>query len=137
MIRKTLVVLLIVLLSSACGGSTSDALVGTWKLVSYGEAANLTHPIPGVDTSIAFNADGSVGGDVGCNTLGGRYKVNGNKIVFSEMLSTAMGCEERLMNQESAVFGLLNGERTFTYEESNGTLVILSLDEKHAIALQK
>ena len=137
MFYKILTTLLIVFLSSACGGNTSDSIVGTWKLVSYGEAANLTHPIPEVDTSITFNTDGSVGGNVGCNTLGGKYKVSGNKIVFSEMLYTAMGCEEPLMNQESAVFGLLNGERTFTYEESNGTLVILSLDEKHAIALQK
>jgi heat shock protein HslJ len=135
--RKSLVVLIIVFLTSACARSTPDSIVGTWKLVSYGDAANLTHPIPGVDTSITFNEDGSVGGNVGCNTLGGKYKVRGNKIVFNEMLYTAMGCEEPLMTQESAVFGLLNGGRTFTYEESNGTLVILSPDEKRAVALQK
>jgi heat shock protein HslJ len=134
---KSLVVLIIVFLTSACAGSTPDSIVGTWKLVSYGDAANLTHPIPGVDTSIMFNEDGSVGGNVGCNSLGGKYKVSGNKIVFSEMLYTAMACEEPLMIQESSVFGLLNGERTFTYEESNGTLVILSPDEKRAVALQK
>ncbi len=137
MIRKTLAALVILFVLSACGENASASLVGTWRLVSYGDAANLTHPIPEVDTSISFNTDGSVDGNAGCNTLGGRYKVSGNKIVFSEMLYTAMGCEEPLMNQEAAVFGLLNGERTFTYEESNGTLVILSLDEKHAIALQK
>jgi len=137
MIRKTLIPLLIILLSSACGGNTSDALIGTWKLVSYGEAANLTHPVPGVDTSITFNEDGSVNGNVGCNSFGGKYKLSGEEIVFSEMFSTLMACEEPLMNQESAVLTLFNGETIFTYEESNGTLVILSLDKKRAIALQK
>ena len=137
MIRKTLITLLIILLSSACGGNTSDALIGTWKLVSYGEAANLTHPVPGVDTSITFNEDGSVNGNVGCNSFGGKYKLSGEEIVFSEMFSTLMACEEPLMNQESAVLTLFNGETIFTYEESNGTLVILSLDKKRAIALQK
>ena len=137
MIRRTMVALLIVLLLSACGGNTSDPLIGTWKLVSYGDAANLTHPVPEVDTSISFNADGSVSGNVGCNSFGGEYKVSGNEIVFSEMFSTLMACEESLMNQESAVLTLFEGETIFTYEESNGTLVILSLDKKRAVALQK
>ena len=137
MIRRTMVALLIVLLLSACGGNTSDPLIGTWKLVSYGDAANLTHPVPEVDTSISFNADGSVSGNVGCNSFGGEYKVSGNEIVFSEMFSTLMACEESLMNQESVVLTLFEGETIFTYEESNGTLVILSLDKKRAVALQK
>lgn len=137
MIRKTLVVLLIVLFSSACGGNVSNALVGTWKLVSYGESANLTHPVPEVDTSITFNEDDSVNGNGGCNSFGGKYKLSGEKIVFSEMFSTEMACEEALMNQESFVLTLFEGETTFIYEESNGTLVILSVDEKRAIALQK
>ena len=137
MIRKALVVLLIVLLSSACGGNSTNALVGTWKLVSYGESANLTHPVPEVDTSITFNEDDSVNGNVGCNSFGGKYKLSGEKIVFSEMFSTEMACEGALMNQESFVLTLFEGETTFIYEESNGTLVILSVDEKRAIALQK
>ena len=137
MIRKALVVLLIVLLSSACGGNSTNALVGTWKLVSYGESANLTHPIPEVDTSITFNEDDSINGNVGCNSFGGKYKLRGEKIIFSEMFSTEMACEGALMNQESFVLTLFEGETTFIYEESNGTLVILSVDEKRAIALQK
>ena len=137
MIRKTLVVLLIVLVSSACGGNSTNALVGTWKLVSYGESANLTHPVPEVDTSITFNEDDSVNGNVGCNSFGGKYKLRGEKIIFSEMFSTEMACEGALMNQESFVLTLFEGETTFIYEESNGTLVILSVDEKRAIALQK
>ena len=137
MIRKALVVLLIVLFSSACGGNVSNALVGTWKLVSYGESANLTHPVPEVDTSITFNEDDSINGNVGCNSFGGKYKLRGEKIIFSEMFSTEMACEGALMNQESFVLTLFEGETTFIYEESNGTLVILSVDEKRAIALQK
>jgi putative lipoprotein len=135
--RKILAVLLIVFGLSACADDTSDVLSGTWKLVSYGEASSLTGPIPGVDTYITFNADGSVGGNVGCNSLGGKYQVSGDRIVFSGMFSTAMACEQPLMTQETAVFGLLNGETTFTYEETNATLVILSPDKQHASALQK
>ncbi|MCE9644955.1 MAG: META domain-containing protein [Chloroflexi bacterium] len=137
MIRKILAALLIVFALSACAGGSSNVLTGTWKLVSYGEAASLTGPIPGVDTYITFNEDGSVGGNVGCNSLGGKYQVSGDRIVFSGMFSTAMACEEPLMTQEAAVFGLLNGETTFTYEETNATLVILSADQQHAVALQK
>lgn len=137
MIRKTLVGLLIVTLLTACGGNTSDALIGTWKLVSYGESAHLTHPVPDVDTYITFNEEGSVNGSVGCNTFRGKYKVSGEKIVFSEMFSTEMACEESLMTQESFILSLFEGETVFIYEESNGMLVILSTDEEQAIALEK
>ncbi len=137
MIRKILMTLLIVLLSSACGRNTSDSLVGTWKLVSYGDSANLTHPVPDADTFITFNEDGSVNGNVGCNIFGGKYKVSGEEIVFNVMFMTEMACEEPLMAQEYFVFTLFENDPTFIYEESNGTLVILSADEKSAIALQK
>src|SRR5208337_3657978 len=106
--KKTTLVLVTLLVVSglmllACTSMGSSAgLTGvTWKLVSYGPAANQTPAVPGIQTSLTFGTDGTVNGSLGCNSLGGKYEVQGDSLVFSQMVSTMMACPGPQMTQES------------------------------------
>lgn len=117
---------------SACSGSTpsSPSLVGDWKLVSY----NSTPALPDVDTAITFDAD-RVGGTVGCNSFGGDYKVDGGQIVFGEIVSTMMACDDPRMQQEAAVFAVFVD--TAIFKMDGDTLTITSKDSQYYVVLAK
>ncbi|GMV35335.1 MAG: hypothetical protein KPEEDBHJ_01680 [Anaerolineales bacterium] len=125
---------LFALFASACsGGNTS--LEGAWTLNSYGHAANPTPALPGIETSITFDADGKFGGTVGCNTFGGDYKINGDKATFSGAFSTMMYCQET-DEQERAVLSLIS-EQTMTFSVSGNQLTLTSEDGASVIILTK
>src|SRR5262245_8080026 len=108
MIMKKFVMSLFVLLLilTACSGGGSTSIAGTWSLVSYGDAANQTPAAPAVDTSIEFK-DGQMSGNVGCNSFGGKYELNGETVKFSEVVSTMMFCEGPIGDQETATLNVL------------------------------
>jgi len=109
---------------SGCTSPTSG-IIGEWNLVSYGDASNPTSALPDVNTSIRFNTDHTFGGNVGCNTFGGDWRptIDGG-ILFSNIVSTEMYCEET-WEQESAVLGLFSNNVTLQINwEDNDTLAI-------------
>lgn len=55
--------------------------------------------------------DGSVGGLGGCNRFGGKYKLDGDKLSFSPLMSTRMACRPDLMKKEQAFFDMLGKVR--------------------------
>ncbi len=119
---------------SACG--SSDALAGTsWTLVSYGDPANPTAAVSGVDTNLDFAQDGTLGGSMGCNSFGGDYKVKGSQIVFGSLFSTMMACDEPLMSQETATFAVMSGTVDFAINGNN--LTITSADGSRVLNLTK
>lgn len=128
-----LLIVLVVLLS-ACSGS-SVSLEGEWTLVSYGDASNPTSALPDVETSINFDADGKFGGNVGCNSFGAGYQVNGNQITFEAAVSTMMFCEET-MNQETVILGIIS-EQTLNFELTGNQLKLTSQDGSSVIVLEK
>lgn len=106
---------------SAC--ASGNSLAGTtWTLVSYGDAANPTGAAAGVDTSLTFNKDGTVGGNMGCNGFGGDYSIKGETITFGNLISTMMACEEPRMSQETTTFSVMNGEVAYAIDGSTLTL---------------
>jgi heat shock protein HslJ len=132
-IFHSLIALFIVIGLTACSGQSSANLNGDWKLISYGSKSNPTPAVPDVDTTVTFGSDGKIGGSVGCNSFGGDYKVNGDKITFSQIASTVMACADPLMQQESAVFSVFTDKATFTVDGS--TLTITSADGNSVVAL--
>ncbi|MBL8090739.1 MAG: META domain-containing protein [Anaerolineales bacterium] len=128
-----LLIVLVVLLS-ACSGS-SVSLEGEWALVSYGDASNPTSALPDVETSINFDADGKFGGNVGCNSFGAGYQVNGNQITFEPAFSTMMFCEAT-MDQETAILGIVS-EQTLNFELRGNQLTLTSQDGSSVIVLEK
>jgi len=119
---------------SACG--STDALAGTsWTLVSYGDPAAPTAAVSGVDTSLDFARDGTLGGSMGCNSFGGDYKVKGSQIIFGSLFSTEMACDEPRMSQETATFAVMSGAVNYTL--NGDTLTITSADGSRVLNLTK
>ncbi len=130
-----LMIALFVLLLAACTGGSSSALVGEWKLISYGDASSPTVAIPNVDTSINFDEKGQFGGTVGCNSFGAGYAVDGGQITFEPILSTMMFCEETSA-QESAVLAILS-DATVSFQLNGGQLTLTSADGASVVVLER
>lgn len=132
--KLTFIILTLLLMLSACSGN-SASLEGEWTLVSYGDSSNPTSALPNVETSINFDADNQMGGNVGCNSFGGEYKVNGNQVTFSGIFSTLMFCEGT-MDQETVFLNILS-EQTLNFELSGNQLTLTTQDGSSVIVLQR
>ncbi len=130
----TLFVLSILILS-ACSGGTSVSVVGEWTLVSYGDASSPTPAVPDVETSINFDEKEQFGGNVGCNSFGSEYTVDGDQIVFGSIISTMMFCDATSA-QESAVLSILS-DQSVKYQINGEQLTITASDGASVVVLAK
>jgi heat shock protein HslJ len=115
--------------ASAAGSvSQTSALVGPrWRLVELegqpsiaGGGAREPHLV----FSRSDNVD-RVGGATGCNSMGGTYEVEGDRIRFSELFSTKMACvEDDRMSQEARFLGAL--QLADRYAISGDTLTLVA-----------
>lgn len=132
--KKYLLVLFAIALAlSACSaGESSSSLVGPAKLDSYGPADAPIPAVPDTEAGITFNEDGTLTGNSGCNGFGGNYTVEGDRVTFSEIVSTLIACEEPLMSQESVVHQVLTDTATYKIEgntltlSNNGMVLVLT-----------
>ena len=134
--KKTLV--LIALLASilaACAPGASASVVGEWRLESYGDPASLTPGAPDVETSIIFDKNGHMSGNVGCNGFGGEYAIDGDAIVFGQVVSTLMFCEGPVGVQESVILSVFRDTASLAVE--GDTLTITSADGNAVVVLMK
>ena len=133
--KKTSIFAITLFILAACS-STSPAITGDWKLISYGDAAHPTPAIPNVDTSIKFDSNGQVNGNVGCNSFGGNYEVSGDKINFSSIMATLMYCEETSL-QEQAVLSVFFDNLKLQIQMNGDTLTITSADGSTVVNLAR
>ena len=126
------VFLVALLMLSACV-SNSNNLAGTsWKLASYGPVSAPIPAAPGVETMLTFGTDGKLSGNLGCNIMGGDYKVNNQNIVFGSVYGTEMAClDESGMSQESFAFQVLQG--TVGFQINSNTLTITSANGNNVL----
>lgn len=75
--------------------------------------------------SITFGNDGKFSVTTDCNAVGGRYTANGNKLMFSEMVSTKKYCEG---SQESDFIKLLENTASFHFTSRGELIFELKLD---------
>ena len=123
--KYLLIVLLIGLAVSACTTKNerpAASLTGSWKLTSYSRADVLTPAVSDTEAGLTFNDDGTISGNSGCNGFGGSYKVEGDQVAFSEVVSTLMACDEARMAQEGAFHQVLTDTATFKIEGNTLTL---------------
>jgi heat shock protein HslJ len=118
---------------NACSNN-GTTLTGEWKLVSYGDAANITPAVADTETSINFN-DGTFGGTVGCNSFSADYTSEGSSIHVGSVVSTMMFCEATSA-QEIAVLGIVS-DKTLNVSMNGDRLTLTSEDGKSAIVLEK
>lgn len=115
--KKTWIViiaaLVLALTLSACGlvgKGTSDLKGSAWELVSLGDALT----VPGTNVTLSFEKD-NLGGNGGCNSYGGEFKIKGDKLTIGSVYSTEMYCEaEGIMDQEARYFQLLSSVESFS-----------------------
>lgn len=123
-----------VMLLSACNPILSrDPLNGTsWSLGAIDE----TPTLQGILVTLTF-ADGQVSGSSGCNSYGGSYKVNGEKITIRSLVSTLMACQDiDIMEQEQTYMQYLQNAQT--YQIDSDQLQIATIDGKVLVfTLQK
>lgn len=119
--------------ASPTPGSTAADLANTsWQLVSFGPTGALIPMIAGSTISLAFSADGQATGNGGCNTYGGSYTVQGDTLVFGEIVSTLMACaDQTVTDQEQQYLQALHTANRFeitadtlTIEYDNGSSVL-------------
>jgi heat shock protein HslJ len=97
-------------------------------LVSYGPAGSQTPAASGVDTSLDFGTDGTVNGNLGCNSFSGNYQVTNGHIVFTMMISTMMACPGPGFTQEGVGLKIMNGTVRYTLAANQLTLYAASAD---------
>lgn len=89
---------------SGCGGDPASLLVGAeWQVVEV----EGTPVMAGVPVSLQFQSDGSLSGQVSCNSLAGRFSMSGEGLGLSPLVTTKMACAEPVMKQEQAVLAIL------------------------------
>lgn len=95
-------------------------LAGTrWSLAELGNTADLAGIVP----TIEFGADGAVSGFAGCNTFGGTYATDGDKLTMGPLASTKIGCERPASAVEAEVLSGLSGVTTWSIG-ADGRLVL-------------
>jgi len=135
--NKTFLPAFALLILAACSSpNPSSAITGDWKLLSYGDPANLTPALPNVDTAIKIDSNGQISGNVGCNNFGGTYEVSGDKISFSSMMSTMMFCDETSA-QEQVVLRVLSDNAISQLHMEGDSLTITSADGSSVVNLAR
>ena len=75
-----------------------------WKLTELDGKPALT-PKHGREAHLRLRAEGGeAGGSTGCNSFGGQYERQGDRIRFSRMVSTLMACDDPAINAQEAGF---------------------------------
>ena len=92
--------------------------------------------VPGSRVTLTFGDDGSLGTGAGCNSMGGAYAIDGDRLTTGQMMTTEMGCAEPLMKQDAWLSTFLS-DVTFTLEGDtltldDGTVTVTLLDQKVA-----
>ena len=90
--------------------SEASALTGkVWVLAALSGKA----PLKGTELTSEFGAKLHVSGSAGCNRYTGAYKVSGNTIRISTLVTTKKACAAPIERQETAFLKALTGARSF------------------------
>ena len=88
----------------AAAPAAGSGLAGTdWTIVKVDGAA----PAKPQRASLRFD-DERLSANVGCNGIGGDYRVDGSRLVAGPLMATRMFCEGQVWKQEEAVNALLS-----------------------------
>jgi len=96
-----------------------DMTTWRWYKALYNDDTNIVVKSPEKFT-LTFNNDGTFSATTDCNGGGGKYKVTGNQIEFSEMMRTLMFCTE---SQETEFYNILENTSSFLFT-SRGELIL-------------
>jgi putative lipoprotein len=104
---------------------TAAALEDTmWTLMSYGESGSLQAVLADTEITVEFvSAEGSVRGSSGCNSYGGGYEIDQDKLLLpGPLMGTAMACPEPIMKQEMEYLKALQEAQSFQIQDRQLTI---------------
>ncbi|HEX6290517.1 MAG TPA: META domain-containing protein [Herpetosiphonaceae bacterium] len=97
----------------------------TWQISAFEQGDTVQSLITGSQITLKL-ANGTVGGNAGCNHYGGAYTVEGQQITFGEIQQTLMACADAgVMEQETRYITAL---RAVTAWAIDGNNLVLSYD---------
>ncbi len=102
---------------SATPGPTGQSLEGRTFLSTDVEGRAL---VAGSTVRLTF-LNGQVSASAGCNSLGGPYRIEGDRLIAGQLATTEMACDPALMDQDRWVADLLGGA-TITFDGDTLTL---------------
>lgn len=106
------------------GAASANPLEGEWNVTGYNTGTQaVTSPMAGTTLTAIFTADGQVGGNAGCNSYTGPYKLDGTSLTVGPLATTMKACEQAIMDQETAFLAAL--QTTPTTVETSGVTVTL------------
>ncbi len=101
----------------------------TWVRTEYADGTIFT-PRQTSAFAITLKEDGSFGATTDCNSMGGSYTKTSSSLVFSEIMSTLMYCE----NSDEATFSsLLNEVKTYRFTSKGELLLDTDMGLKTAV----
>jgi heat shock protein HslJ len=107
----------------AYGAAAANPLEGEWNVTGYNTGTQaVTSPMAGTTLTATFTADGQVGGNAGCNSFSGTYKLDGTALTVGPLATTMKACEQKTMDQEAAFLAALQSSTTV---ETSGATVTL------------
>lgn len=112
----------------ATAPSQSAGLAGTHWIITRVDGAA---PVTPSRASLRFDEE-RLSANVGCNGIGGDYRVEGNRLIAGPLMATRMFCEGPVWQQEEAVNALLSAAPEM--RRSGSTLRLVS--GGHALDLE-
>jgi heat shock protein HslJ len=114
-------------------------LVGpAWTLTGF-ISGDVASSVPqGISATIGFTPDGTFDMNDGCNSGGGKYVIDGDQIVFSQLITTDMACTGAAGQVEQAVLAVLAaGSVNYAIEAGSLTLMAGVAGLQFSAALQQ
>jgi len=109
-----------VLVAAGCL-TAHDVLVGpTWKLTHVRGAS------PAAAASLSFAGDGTFTVETGCNTVGGTYHLDGNRILLDTVQQTPRQCDGEVAAQEAGILAVLGDTPAYAIDSGTGRLRLTS-----------
>jgi heat shock protein HslJ len=105
-----------------------ELLATTWDIVNVNTGDAIESVLPGTEPTVAFDPDGNVTLETGCNTAGSSWELDGHELTVESMRVTLMACPEPegVVDQEAALVRAL--ESADRVEIAPGELVVLDAD---------
>lgn len=111
--------------SSSGGAGDSGAGAGAARLAgrTFLSSSVTGHDlVAGSGISLAFDTDGRLVANAGCNTMSGSYRLDGGRLTVGDLATTEMGCDKPLMDQDGWLSDLLGAGLTATLNGDTLTL---------------
>lgn len=116
--------------ASGDGPPTGVPLAGEYLSVEVTESGAVRPLVPGTQIRLTFDGT-SVGATLGCNHLGGTYRLDGDVLIVDELSTTDMGCDPSRHDQDQWFADLLSSRPTLAVGgdtltlTGGGTVVVL------------